>query len=170
MKKIFAILDVQGFIKNKEFRPREISILDDVQHVHYEVNSDLGKLSNDDMKTNIWNSMYITGLPLYTNNGITIEQMKGLITSFAMMNSTKKRPYYGIKNQQLAKFLDQLGVKYVALHVPSMRMMERMYGDDLKCGLHFRIGSFNCAARKTRLIQKYLKNFNIMRSQCLNTM
>jgi hypothetical protein len=168
MNKVFAILDAQGFIKDGEFRPREFSIRNDWLNIHSEVDSNLGRQTAGDMKTNIWTSMNKTGLPMYIDGEkrISIDQMKNLIYSIGGMLATHEKPYFGIKNDHLARLLDEMGLLYQKLELPPLSMMDKMYNNKTCCNLHLVNGT--CASRKTKHILKYLKQIEKMEKICKN--
>jgi hypothetical protein len=166
-KSICAILDAQGFIKNKEFLPREISVTaNNGLSMCYEIdpNIQVSELSAQDQKTNMHISWTITGLSYKptSNYYYNITEVGQLLTN--IYNLFKKQPgdVFGIKNNQLKKLLIEHNIPCVQLKSPHIERLNELYGPPWQCRYHTLGRKGRCALCKTIYLNKWLNKNKVI--------
>jgi hypothetical protein len=126
-EQICAVIDIQGFFVDKVFYPRELAIVNDKYQLCLEIDSQIteeNKMSN--YRHFSFQTNYIHGIPVdkvideKTLRIITIDKLKNFICDLYNLIKTDNKFYFGIKNQQLSKLLDEYELPYVNLETESI--------------------------------------------------
>ena len=169
--KICGILDAQGFIKDDEFYPREISLISPTLKYTQlcETHLKFSEMNVKDRKTNAFLSNNILGLSLRTKNkGIKINATHDpiqVIFNLYHLVRTDEKPFIGIKNDHIKEILDMWDIPYVNLghyNCPNLKVLKLFYGGNV-CHYHDRHvpdrRKLRCAEQKCEMLWKWLIDY-----------
>jgi hypothetical protein len=176
LRHVCAFVDAQGFSRGNEFFVRELAFkssnLDEVVEFSEGVNS--GFLKQARRKTFEYQIKNIHGIDLASGNlPRHYEKLPSVLQVFHRMLSTKERPYFACKNQQLAKVLTENKIPFVDLSIgdliaPSLSQLDFInkaeelyfcYIHDDKIIEENKFKKLRCARRKVRHLWKYYQDF-----------
>ena len=168
---------------NKVFYPREVAIVNDKFKLCYEIDCEF----SDDF---ILNNQQKLSFQKHQIHGIPVKKFLSERTAKVFKNSEfgillnelymrlcfEDKKYFGVKNQQLSKFFDVLGIPYVNLEnlpiggefCPTFSTYSEYSGRNFNfCSIHDNLCKslsnkhLRCALKKSSYIWEWLKNKNI---------
>src|SRR6266487_5655130 len=152
MQRICAIIDAQGFIQNKRFIVREFAIKTDEIELCLHVNNrmSLKRLSNSDLKTNLYAQQHLHGLSFLPEKGVSWGCIKELLQYYF-----NGKPY-GVKNNQLGNLLREINIPFISLEGAIITKDPRSPKGSapLSCGKH--IDSSRCSLAKVNQLYLWL--------------
>jgi hypothetical protein len=158
MENICAIIDVQGFCKNKKFVPREIAVASNhLMSMCFEVDPEL---SNDelfeDRVTNNYVKHNVHGLGFKPkgNKFINQNEVPKLLRYLYETHKNENATLFGIKNSQLAKILTDNKIPFIELNTPKLERLDEYYGGDY----HEEKEGGRCALRKVNYLKKWIND------------
>ena len=185
LMKICAIVDMQGYVIGDNFYPRELAIVRNTvfgqKYSCYEIYCDLNV---DYIKKNKCQLLYqqynIHGIPITnvleykTLKAHRFNELKHWLLFEYSLKESPDFPYFGIKNNHLAKLLDEYGIPYIDLQkiniennpLPALHQFDKIYPDiTYTCPLHseicdvkFKSDEYRCSLRKCIFISKWKHN------------
>jgi len=171
INKICAIIDAQGFVKDGEFIPRELSLISHnfKQTLLCETNLKFVDMNIKDRITNLYIANNMLGLSLRsTNQNLYFNGTRDPIQLIYLMYENVRndvKPYVGIKNPQLIELLKIWDIPYVNLseyNCPKISSLKRHYGNKV-CHFHNRFvpnrAKLKCAEEKCELLWKWLIDY-----------
>jgi hypothetical protein len=165
MNNICAIIDAQGFIFNKVFYPRELSIVSNELNVNVEVRTDLyfANMNSSDVKTNHWLIKNVIGMNLRSNNPEAVNAYDFLKNAYESIAKNNPNKYFAMKNQQLESILIQLRIPYINLTdcgCPPLSRLYKTFGPTKFCSFHTKsINRFKegrCSLFKSTVLWKWV--------------
>jgi hypothetical protein len=136
MNSICAIIDAQGFVKDRVFYPRELSVLSHELRMSLIVDSSLNYtgMNSKDRKTNKYISNNLLGLsmkscPSKNAQNLSYDSSEQIRNLYLIVLQGDKE-HLGIKNQQLAQVLDMIDIPYIDLNqynCPSVKEFSKRY-------------------------------------------
>jgi len=168
LSKIACLLDVQGFIINNIFYPRELAILNNTISRSFNIDTELFSLSNIQKGAANYQTHAIHGLTLRPEEGtfnITTKNFKDILFILVKTLTSRDQPLVGIKNHQLKPILQSLGIDYIDLEkgdviVPSIESLDSLNPlGKWVCENHTECdqGNRKCALRKCFNIWSWLE-------------
>lgn len=160
MESICAIVDVQGFVVEKEFIPRELAYSDLTGPVKsYDIGTDINfrDLSVNDKITNRYIMDYTTGLTIRAPDGcIPKDKFKIFLAMMYGKYSTVAKVNFGIKNPQLGQLLDSIGIPWTEIKSPCVHTLGKYYKKETDCTRHILNEGGKCSVGKVELLQKWI--------------
>lgn len=167
-ERICAVVDAQGFTLDNRFHFRELAIRNQDFRCCVEFNPEifLHRLSRDKRRHLIYQINNIHGLPINPHDTGCFRSSQALtvLQSWHAISASPEKPYFGVKNPQLAGVLEQGNIPYICLNkpelnVPSLKVLDGVVkGAKFFCALHTRIhynNDLRCALRKVNLIWEW---------------
>lgn len=113
-KDICAVIDAQGFFIGKTFFPREISFVNNEYQLCFEVFTYIPEeFRAKNSKLFYFQEKKLHGIPIRqvlpkkSKKVIEASELEALILSMHLLLSTSEKTLFGVKNQQLAKILEE---------------------------------------------------------------
>jgi hypothetical protein len=168
LKSICAIIDIQGFVRNNEFLPREVAIYNGKDLVHFDIDHQFGdgSFSSRDRVTNGYLKANLLGLSYRPKEYHTVkklDELPELLGNLYFAYTSNEKFKFGINNNQAKKYLETMGIAVVDLSVysvPKVATLEIMLklGGPKNCYRHeYSYGKdWNCAVRKVKLLWKWM--------------
>lgn len=169
LNKVCAFVDVQGFGLSKHpdspfhFKPRELTFFGEHGSITHQFNTpiELSKLSKEQQKTLRFQSFYIHGLPFQTAAEEDFQAegnfRRELVRLYDLFKS-KERDFVAVKNDYLASYLREIGIKYIDLgntrmDVPRLAELDEKFQCYDVCSLHLKSKNgikYQCSFRKAK--------------------
>jgi hypothetical protein len=161
MENLCAILDIQGFYKNKKFVPREIAITSNsLMSMCFEVDPELSPESEcfEDRVTNDFIRNRINGLAFKprTDKFLSQKDVPALLRYFYETCKSDNAKYIGIKNTQLAIILKENKIPFIMLDTPKLERLDNYYGGEWVCHYHEDTEHVKCALRKVNYLKRWI--------------
>jgi hypothetical protein len=181
-KKVCAVIDMQGYIFNNVFYPRELAVCNDSVDISIEIESAFERKAITTSSLQ-WSYNFqknnIHGLPLdsiRSRLGLKVQRSENighLVKKLYQRVRTTDKPLLACKNQQVAELLTKLEIPHMNLEYvtiegeicPTLKELDSKIGKGLVwfCPLHtcLPLGekarkTFNCSLRKSRYIWVWL--------------
>src|SRR5882724_2913577 len=121
-KQVCAVVDMQGFFIDKVFYPREFAIVNNEMKLCFEIDCEIqNDLKFKSFRHFSFQQNQIHGIPVEkvlnerTSRVFKISELQTLVYEIYCRFRTEDKSYVAIKNQQLAKLLDEYGIPYLNL-------------------------------------------------------
>jgi len=183
-KSVCAVIDMQGFLVDIRFYPRELVILNDTKNLYFNIDSelDIKDIKNQKLINDLtFQKHLIHGIPIKSEdkwNILTLkaDKIRELLPYMYQKIKTQDKVYFACKNQQVSKILKDLKIPFVDLEhtviggeiCPSLKKFDiQLSNKDLYfCKLHTCLTDANspffrnlrCSSRKCSHIWKWLNN------------
>lgn len=173
-KHICAFIDAQGFHLNNRFYLRELAIKNDTLDscVEFDAELYLNRVRKDQRQQLIYQTNSVHGIPITSCRAdFRSCEASTVIKSWYEIVATEEKVYFGLKNQQLATILNQVGIPFVdferrEIRAPSLRQLDQAYSSENPvtfCKFHTRLPRHNnielrCAQRKANRFWEWLRN------------
>ena len=171
MDKICCVMDAQGFVKNKRFYPREISILSHTlkQTVLCDTSLIKSEMNLKDRKTNDFLANNILGMSMGTydldiKHRMTDDAAQMILILYEKVH-TEARPVVAIKNDQLKEILDDWGIPYIDISCygcPNIKKLKQQCNAKI-CHFHEREvpdrSRLRCAEQKCEIMWNWIINY-----------
>lgn len=170
MNQICAVMDVQCFIKDGQYIPKELSIRANKLNISFIMDTglDYKDMSLKDKFTNKHISKHILGMSLRSNSEYVWHKSNDGMNQIQLMYNMAKKPdknYLGIKSNQLANLLNKLMIPYINLEdygCPPIEKLKLIYISK-QCGFHDNYitykSTFRCANQKCFLLWEWVNNY-----------
>jgi len=170
INQIACVVDVQGFIVDKKFYPRELAIVNDIVNVSFNVDPEIQLQNTSKYQLGCLNfqTHQLHGLSIRPSDGtfnITNSTFKDFLYVMVKTLTNNEKPIIAIKNHQLRPILQRLNIDYVDVEkgdiiIPSTESLDNANPlGKWTCGLHSESGDINrkCALRKSCNVWSWLK-------------
>jgi hypothetical protein len=178
LKKVCAVIDMQGYIFNKVFYPRELAICNDNFDISIEIESSFERKSittSSLLKSYLYQRNRIHGIPLDSIRGRlglrvqSSDNIEALINKLYQRVKTFDKTLLACKNQQVAQILSKMEIPHLNLELveiegelcPTLKELDMKMGKGLVwfCPLHtcLPLGKndcqeLRCSLRKSRYV------------------
>lgn len=182
LKKVCAVIDMQGYIFDKKFYPRELCICNDTFEMSIEIDSylDWKNMLKSKHKLNYSFQKYlIHGIPLEsirTKLGMKVhkaENLNELLIKIYEQVKTSEKNLIACKNQQVATILSKIKIPHLNLEqktieeelCPALESLDKKFGNGQVwfCPLHTALSdepavrkTMRCSLRKSRYIWAWI--------------
>jgi hypothetical protein len=160
MESICAIVDVQGFVVENEFIPRELAYCEldgPVKSHDIGTNINFRNMSVKDKITNRYIMNYTTGLTIRApDDCIPKDKLKIFLAMMYGKYSTIGKVHFGIKNPQLGELLDSIGVPWIEIKSPCTHNLAKYYKKETNCKRHVLNEDGKCSVAKVDLLKNWL--------------
>ena len=177
---ICAVMDIQGFSIGKSFYPREVAIVSEDLKVCFEIDSQIPKdLKIKSFRSFSFQKHQIHGIPVEnvikerSSQIINLKDLQNFLLEIYCRIRTEEKTLIAIKNQQLAKILNEYNIPYFDLEKekigyeicpPLHRFDSFNFRNDYFCLLHFLLNcnshhlKTRCSLRKSAYIWSWISN------------